>query len=99
MVSILSCDLFRTRQSSDPVSPQTKVPCAKDSDCILVNKDCCGCRAGGDSIAIHKSQESDYNNKWKEACSIQSPLCKQWYRCELFQIQCRDFQCVATQAH
>ena len=31
--------------------------CIRDSDCVLVSKDCCGCNAGRESIAIHESLE------------------------------------------
>lgn len=100
-ISIVSCSSFFNPDSSqrrgpDPLQPiiQANIPCSADSDCVLVSQDCCSCNNGGESIAIHKSQESDYNDKLREMCSTEPrQLCKTVYICERFHAECRNSQC------
>lgn len=89
---VSNCNLFK--QTTGTIQVQN-VPCATNADCILVNKDCCGCNAGGESIAIHISQEYIYNNELQRTCSTREPqLCRQHFRCGEFQIQCHNSRCV-----
>ena len=84
-------------QSAPPVSSiqPDSLACETDSDCVLVNKGCCGCSAGGESIAIHKSQQNSYINELKESCALFIRFCPAWYRCDEFKAKCINFQCVA----
>lgn len=66
--------------------------CNRDSDCVLVSKDCCGCNSGGESIAIHKSLERDYNDQLRKTCSA-GQACFQWYRCDDFEASCHSQKC------
>ncbi len=68
--------------------------CNTDADCILVDKDCCGCNSGGESKAIHKSQEARHNSEWKKKCTSPLMYCTAFYRCHQFQAKCRNSQCV-----
>ena len=74
--------------------------CTKNADCVLVNKECCGCGSGGESIAVHISQKDSYNNKLDKQCDdIEKkfgPLtCHDTMRCDEFQAQCRNSKCIA----
>lgn len=93
-----SCNLFDQTNGGQNTGriqiPVQNIPCQTFADCVLVNRDCCGCNAGGESIAIHISQEYTYNNEWQRICSTRGlQACKQWYRCEEFQVQCHNFRC------
>jgi len=66
--------------------------CNSDSDCVLVSKDCCGCNAGGESIAIHQSLEKDYSDRLKKTCSVKQ-ICFAWYRCDDFRAYCQSQKC------
>ena len=70
--------------------------CKTDSDCVLVDKGCCNCANGGDSIAIHKSQKNNYISKLKKSCSSFTDFCMAEYRCDYFKAKCMNFQCVAV---
>ena len=79
-----------TQNSSD-------IFCQTDTDCILANKSCCGCHAGGESIAIHKSQKKSYRNELKARCSAYNVMCPALYRCDDFKAQFRNSKCVAVE--
>ena len=107
VISIISCHLFETysSQRQGPASDlllqailQEKILCSKDSDCVLVDKDCCSCNNKGESIAIHHSQESDYNNQLKRVCSTQQQdfSCQPWDRCKDFRAKCHNSQCFTS---
>ncbi len=76
-----------------------QTPCTKNADCVLVDKECCGCGSGGESIAIHISKKDSYNSKLKKQCDDlekkSGPItCHDTERCEEFQAQCRNSRCV-----
>lgn len=82
-------------QSTVDNSRQNSASCETNADCVLVNTNCCGCQAGGEAIAVHKSQKDSHDRRLKEQCAGEvSMLCPQWYRCKDFQAQCRNSQCV-----
>ena len=89
---ILACNPSHKASSN---SHQYQTTCSTDSDCVLVNKDCCGCNAGGESIAINRSQENTYNSALKSRCSRDLRACPAWYRCKEFKAQCLSSKCVA----
>ena len=80
--------------SSQQDSNQDSSPiCQTNADCVLVRADCCGCLGGGESIAVHKSQENNHNRKLREQCSSHI-ICPRGDRCDDFQAQCRNSQCI-----
>lgn len=92
---ISSCHLSnKASPSKAPPLSQYQTTCHKDSDCVLVDKDCCGCSAGGESIAINKSQKDIYNKDLHSRCSGEPRLCPAWYRCKEFQTECRNSKCI-----
>ena len=81
-----------------------KNTCKTDADCVLVNKDCCGCGSGGESIAIPISQKESYKRKRKLKCDwiekITGPInCFEAMRCQLFQAQCIDSKCLTKKCN
>lgn len=68
--------------------------CSTDADCVLVNSDCCGCKNGGVSIAVHRSQQSSHNFQWQQRCGNYTRPCHMKYRCG--QARCHNSQCVMT---
>jgi len=48
--------------------PPTLKSCFKNSDCIRVKKDCCGCSGGGSDTAINKNFESIWEKKMDLEC-------------------------------
>ena len=101
LICLSSCGLFSQNNSSEVFEPFQQIqniPCESDSDCVLVNEACCGCNNGGKSIAIHFSQREAYNGALKSHCDRKPPTaCKSWYRCQEFQTQCYQSQCVVNQ--
>ena len=93
---ISSCEFLKqdSQKSHIPTNLSSKA-CQIDADCVLVDTACCGCNAGGESVAIHKSQENSYNSELKTKCSGQN-MCKQWYRCDNFKAQCHNSQCITV---
>ena len=101
LICLSSCRFFNQNNSGtgsevfDPLQFIQDIPCDRDSDCALVNKDCCGCHNGGNSISIHISQENFYNDALENYCSQRQPgACRYWYRCRDFQALCHNSQCV-----
>ena len=62
--------------------------CDQNSDCISVNKNCCGCTAGGSAIMINKKFEDEWNEKLHcreimcPAVMSSHPSCFQKPKCE-----------------
>ena len=78
-----------------PNPPQAA--CFKDSDCVLVKKDCCGCQANGESIAVHKDWADSYTEQHKKYCASQPRrMCSQQYRCGEIKVQCFNRVCSAV---
>ena len=69
--------------------------CQTDSDCVLVDAGCCGCSAGGESIAIHKSQREAHNKRLLNQCPLHQ-VCPAAYLCNQVGAICRNSQCVTT---
>ena len=82
-------------QVSNPDNPVNAV-CDTDTDCVLVNKGCCTCSAGGESIAIHKSKRDSYISELKESCYGYYSVCAQQYLCDSFKAECQNSQCVTV---
>ena len=96
---ISSCEFLRqdSLQASLVQIDSINKACQADEDCVLVDKGCCGCRAGGESIAVHKSQKNSYNIDLKKKCSARGFMaCARWYRCDDFKAQCLNSQCVQS---
>lgn len=106
-LSVLYCT-----QSSNQNQSQNKVlnqiqavqpkydSCNQDSDCVLVDKSCCGCSAGGASIAVSISEKDTYTQALKSHCKEKHPegqRCLGWYRCETFKARCIQSQCIAEE--
>ena len=70
-----------------------KPSCRSDRDCVLVDVNCCGCKAGGKSTAIHKSLRKSYKKNLQARCS-HPQRCLAWYRCDEVKAKCQDSQCV-----
>lgn len=73
--------------------------CKTDADCVLVDKGCCGCSSGGESIAIHISEKENYNSQLKKKCqqiekTTDSIACHDTMMCEHFRAQCIYSQCI-----
>ena len=88
-----------TQNPTEHSATQSNSSCKTSADCVLVNKGCCGCGAGGESIAIPIAQKDSYNSQLKKHCleleKTRGPMaCPQSYRCEEFQAECRNSQCV-----
>ena len=90
---ISACHLSNKASSTTPPPFRYQTTCQKDSDCVLVDKDCCGCSAGGESIAINKSQETVYNKDLDSRCSGDLRVCPAWFRCREFQAKCHKSRC------
>ena len=62
--------------------------CDQDSDCISIDKNCCGCNAGGSAVAINKKFKDDWNKKLNcekimcPAVMSNDPSCFQEPKCE-----------------
>ncbi len=65
--------------------------CTQDSDCVKVPADCCGCQAGGASIAINKAYLEVWNEKKLGAC--QGIACIQLYKCADDEPECVENEC------
>ena len=92
---ISACHISNKASSTTSPHSQYQTTCQKDSDCVLVDKDCCGCSAGGESIAINKSQEIVYNKDLDSRCSGDSMrVCPAWFRCREFQAKCHKSKCI-----
>ena len=42
--------------------------CAKDADCVKIQDDCCGCRAGGKARAIHRGYAQSFLLPLTKSC-------------------------------
>lgn len=49
--------------------PTAWARCAADADCALAGLDCCGCFAGGVSIAINEVYRDRYERRFAKACA------------------------------
>ena len=87
-------DLYNTK--ADYVETLSKA-CTVDSDCVLVEKSCCGCKSGGEYKAIHKTAEESYNELLQKRCSASSPCPSNWYGCDHFEARCENSRCVVEQ--
>ena len=93
----IPADLSAQQSQSNPsqnhlMDSVTQFPCKTNEDCVLVDKGCCGCGSGGESIAIPISQKDSYNNQLEKRCLELN--CVEWARCGEFQAQCQNSQCV-----
>lgn len=105
VIFLMSCGLFnQNAQANLKDTPDISrsiedVHCDRDSDCVLVDKDCCGRRSGGDSTAIHFSQEKAYNQALRNHCSTAPPTqCRTVYLCNNFQALCDRSRCVVEKS-
>jgi hypothetical protein len=76
---------FRCVQKKDSLTNERA--CVKDSDCVLVNKNCCGCSAGGSKTCINK----DFYDQWQQRLDCKSKgtiLCPQVYLCDSNPTRC-----------
>lgn len=48
--------------------------CSADLECVLVDRDCCGCR-GGTMVSINESFLQQYNDKFLEICKVIDIAC------------------------
>lgn len=48
---------------------QNIVSCEKDSDCISLKADCCGCSSGGKAMAINKDYKKSYEDDLLKSCA------------------------------
>ena len=89
------CVTVDTVTSPDSRPRPTNPTCNTDADCVLVNKDCCGCSSGGESVAVHRSQVESYNREWEQECSSDriSVHCPSVNVCNKYQVQCYNSQC------
>ena len=49
-------------------APASAPDCKTDSDCVLVEDDCCSCNQGGKARAIPKKQKDAYEKERKKRC-------------------------------
>ena len=91
-LSLFFAVLFMLFLAYKRLSPADR-PCQSDKDCVLVDADCCGCRDGGKSIAVHRTFQALYNLNLEKDCSP-AKRCLGWYRCDKFKAKCENSQCV-----
>lgn len=88
-----SCDFWRVTEPQ-PLPPPGPI-CNADTDCVLVNRGCCGCDYGEGDFAIHKSQKADHIRNIRD--TRESCICTMQIRdCTNYQAQCRNSKCVAV---
>lgn len=66
-------------------APVSAPDCKKDSDCVMVQDDCCSCNQGGKARAIPKKEKAAYEKDLKKRCKeteciemmSQDPSCSQ----------------------
>ncbi len=49
--------------------------CSVDEDCIIVERDCCPCTAGGGRVSINKNFLQQYNEEFLEICKVIDIAC------------------------
>lgn len=52
--------------------------CNQSADCALAKADCCGCQAGGASVAINNEHKALFEQL---SCAMADVICTQRYRC------------------
>lgn len=65
------------------------VKCNNNSDCVLVNSNCCPCRAGGGVICINKKYFGDWDQKLDCRSEIGGLACPTVYLCDDNPTGCR----------
>ena len=72
--------------------------CQMDTDCVLVKADCCSCRSGGQSVAVHKSQKEAFNRGLEKRCSIEEfRTCEDKNLCDVtYKAKCEVSICVVV---
>ena len=96
--SPVSEDTTATEAGDTEVPSAQKQPvaqCTQDSDCVLVDEGCCGCRSGGRMIAIHSSQQAEHKSNLQRKCSEGGGMCLGQYLCGEYTKQCLNSTCQA----
>lgn len=65
--------------------------CKSNDDCILQNKDCCGCSMGGQSSCMAKQEALSYQDILKDC--PESMACIALYNCEFNGCRCQNGKC------
>lgn len=73
--------------------PEDSKPCRRDSNCVLVDKNCCSCSHGGHSIAVHKSQKRKIVKQLKNRCKEVVKRCLAVYICDKWEARCVNSKC------
>ncbi|GEM_PF-4033985 len=75
--------------------------CSQDADCVLVQANCCSCRAGGSKTAIHRQHLDNIKKRRVEACA--EIMCPQVMStvssCMATTSKCAEGQCVPDMKH
>lgn len=94
-------DVQKPDNSSQDLDPSEEelYACESDSDCLMVNGDCCGCELGGSSIAINAKYADYWNKKLVPECKEFScpDITPEDIRCDFFP-QCLKNKCSVTYA-
>jgi hypothetical protein len=70
--------------------------CSNDSDCWLTPADCCGCTAGGLSIAIASSHYGSWFSALKSICAVRTAKtpCWEFFECAQARAACKYGRCI-----
>jgi hypothetical protein len=83
-----SCDGVANYKTAVSAKSDGAFQCKKESDCVVVKADCCGCFQGGKAKAITKIFKNEYNQKLDANCK--DTIC--------MQVISRDQSCIKKAA-
>ncbi len=68
--------------------------CTRDSDCVKVPGDCCGCELGGEESAVHRDAEEQYLLDLKGFCMLADYWCPLYDTCTSRPAICLEGECL-----
>ncbi len=68
IVNAYACEKFHDVPSEN-ITAKGHFECDTDTDCALINADCCGCTSGGKQKAVHNSVAKGMLASMKQACA------------------------------
>lgn len=54
---------------NEPLTLDEVFQCQTDSECVAVSAGCCGCNAGGRSVAINSKYQDYWQSRWTDKCA------------------------------
>ena len=88
-------NLHSAKEDISVTKSDSEDKCTQNSDCVLVNANCCPCSSGGRMEAVHQSLVGSYNEKIKQKCTplLPSLFCPEVYLCKKWKAECVDSAC------